>query len=350
MNYSGLNAKIKAMRGALLSDGEYEALCGTGSVEAFGLSLKNRPAYREALQNVPESEIHREQIEQLIRLSLHEDFARIYKFISDFRIRKFLNCYFLKSEIHIIKLLLCMVYDERDVNYTLPQLSELLGGKLNIDLTRLKNAKSVSDFIGGLAGTPFHSVLAPAYHEDMTLFQLETQLDLYYFMQLRKSKNMYLDKANRALVNHLIGAEVDMQNIVWIYRLKKFYDLPQGRIYSYLIPIHYRLSVEQMNRMVQSRTNEDLMTEVGRTAYADVFVGAADMEAAEVRAAGRLYRAAGIGHANTLAVTLGYIFSKEQEIKNLISILEGIRYGLAPKAIIGYILPRKEERGAGAHD
>lgn len=343
MDYGGLNAKIKAMRGRLFSHEDYGTLCGAKTVEEFGLALKNHDAYKACLQGIPDADIHREPIEQRITLSLHDDFAKIYKFVSDYRIRKFLSCYFLKNEIRIIKMLLCMVYDDRDISYYLPYLGDLTGMRRHrVDVARLRQARSVPEFIGFLEGTEFHPVLANVYNEKTTLFQLEVQLDIYYFFQLWKNKNKYLNRLDTSVVNRLTGTEVDMQNIMWIYRLKHFYNAPQGLIYTHLIPSHYRLNRERISRMVEAGSSEELWAEISATAYGKAFSRFDKIETAFYHEMARQHGAYEMARPNSLAVALGYIFFKEIEVKNLISIMEGIRYNMEPKDILTLVILKKK--------
>ena len=306
MNYSGLNAKVKAMQGRLLRAKHYEALCDAGTVAAFGTNLENSPAYRAVFKDDAGQAYPRGQIEPRLRRSLYQDFARLIKFVTDVRLRQFLKCYFLKHEVHILK-------------------------------ARLAHIETAADFMAGFSDTDFYPVLSPIYNEKTTLFQLETQLDLHYYAQLHKSKNRLLNQTNRAVINRLIGTEIDLQNILRIYRLKTFYDLPQSQIYSSLLPYPHRLSVTQTHRLIQARDTAALDAEISKTAYGRVFARWPNPEEATTWAMSGLYRAAFAGCFRSLAATLGYLFYKEREIKNLVSILEGIRYGLAPHEIMGYV-------------
>lgn len=352
MDYSGINAKIKAMIGTLLKNDEYEMLCNLKSVEELGLKLREFPEYKKEVDSIGSSELSRMPIEQKIILSLYDDYARIYSFIGNFNTRKFLDGYFLKNEIHIIKLLLCMVYDEREITYSTLELNDLIGKKFHIDVEKLKKSKNVPEFIENLNGTEFYHVLSSVHNEDTSLFKLEMQLDLYYYMHLWRLKNKYLDKTNSVLINHLVGSEIDMRNITWIYRLKKYYKVETNLIYTYLIPIHYRLKPTDLNRMAETKSTDEMLTEILASPYGKLLQGKSiekgvdKLESIVYKEMGRLYRVAGIMHPNSLAVILSFIFFKELEIENIISLLEGVRYGLEPKEILTYLNLLKEEEAS----
>ena len=48
------------------------------------------------------------------------------------------------------------------------------------------------------------------------------------------------------------GSKIDLLNMQWIYRAKKHFNLKEADIYSLLIPIHYRISVEQIKAMAEA--------------------------------------------------------------------------------------------------
>ena len=47
------------------------------------------------------------------------------------------------------------------------------------------------------------------------------------------------------------GSKIDLLNLQWIYRAKKYYNMKPADIYLLLIPIHYKLSTDQVKEMVR---------------------------------------------------------------------------------------------------
>ncbi|MDR2648599.1 MAG: V-type ATPase subunit [Clostridiales bacterium] len=342
MDYSGINAKIKAMRGNLLTAADYARLCQAGSVEAVARTLSEYPAYRAAMSQTLNMEIHRDIVEQKILLSLSDDFKRIYSFLSDFGVRKYMSAYFLSFELGIIKTLLCMVYDERDISYSAPELNLLIGTELKINTASLKASKNPEEFIRNLQGAGFYSMLTDAFTSRSSLFEIEMQLDLYYYMNLWKRQRQYLDTKNRRLMERISGSEIDLRNIMWVYRLKKYYNLNNSRIYAYLIPISYRLRRARLMRMVQCASIPELCVEIETSPYGAVFGDLSSLEKAYYKQMSKLYIRASSMHPQSLAYTTGFVYFKELELRNLISLLEGVRYKLKPSDIMSYLNLHKE--------
>jgi len=79
-----------------------------------------------------------------------------------------------------------------------------------------------------------------------------------------------LPKKHRIAMQRVIGAEIDMQNIIWLYRLKRFYQIFGDASYGYLVPIRHRLTKDEFIRLVQSDTT-GFMKELSQMPYANVF-------------------------------------------------------------------------------
>ncbi|MCL2351726.1 MAG: V-type ATPase subunit [Firmicutes bacterium] len=328
MRYIGLNTKIRAMRGKMLNSDDFRTLCSFRSVEEMGRRLQDYPGYGEALSGLEAGDMHRNILERKLILALSEDFSRIYRFITDRKLREFLSGFYLYTEIGVIKLLLCMIYDERGIVYTMPELSMLVTRKFRINIQSLMDARTVPDFVEALKGTPYYGVLSGRFGGDSSLFDMEMQLDLYYYMNLWKLLDEALDGRNRRVMRELAGTEIDLRNIAWIYRLKNSYAVDTAKLYSYLIPIRYRLTAPGFARMAEAADINGLMGEIAETPYGAAFRDFTSIDEVFYRRMTKAYADAARAFPGSLARTAGYIFGKQLEINNLTTAMECVRYGL----------------------
>ena len=336
--YGGLNAKVMGLKSQLLSPEDYDSLSKLSTVEAVAAKLKERPAYESVMAPLTPESLHRNIIESRLFLSLSEEYQRIHSFINDSDIRGFLDAYFLQYDITLLKLLLCMVYDERSVSYTAADLQCFLGRRRKIDLSKLAAAKTVSEFLECLKGTELYGLLHDlGTSGNPSLFDMEMQLDLYYYINFWKALEKVSDSANKSLIKQIKGTEVDLRNILWVYRLKNYYHVPEERIIPYLIPISYKLTAQELLRLAKTKTTGEFMTEIGKTRYGKIFEGMTSPERVFFDVMSGLYRQTVIRNRQSLAPTISYIYHKEREIKNITSLLEGVRYSLPPAEIMAYI-------------
>ena len=349
-NYSGINAKVKAMTGELLTERDYQVLAAMKSVEAVVEKLSEHKKYADCLSSLDSVHMHRSFIEQRLVLSLSRDYFKIYSFISDFGLRRFLDSYFMQNRIMILKVLLGVVYDDRGAEYSASELNVLFGEKHGDVVQRLLSSKTVSEFVDNLKNTEFYSVLSRVSNEAPSLFRLEMELDLYYYMNLRESSGKQnLNKKNLRLLKNIIGTEIDLTNIVWAYRLKTFYNIIGTEIYSYLIPYSYRLRKQKLMSIAETKSSEELINEIESTPYGRAFAGCHNLEEVRLRETLRVMKFSSRRFPGSVVPTLAYLFSKQLEINNIISLLEGIRYRRTPEEIMKKLIigSRKEVRPVG---
>ena len=231
-----------------------------------------------------------------------------------------------------------MIYDKRNIEYDLPELNLLIGSKLKIDVNRLKSSNSVQEFINNLAGTQFFNLLNDAYKQSQKLFDLEMQLDLYYYIHLQKLQKKYLHGENKAILAKIKGTEIDLINISWLYRMKQYYNFDNAAVFSYLLPIKYKLSANEISALVNANTLAEFEKIVYNTYYGDLFKdGNLKIERVFYKTLSRIYYKFYLQSKNNIVNAAYYIYLKELETDNITSLIEGIRYKLPSEKIIGYL-------------
>ena len=68
-----------------------------------------------------------------------------------------------------------------------------------------------------------------------TLFDYDLALDLYYYTTLWKEKKKVLKKRELEIFTRDIGSKIDLLNLQWIYRAKKYFKMQPADIYSMII-------------------------------------------------------------------------------------------------------------------
>lgn len=336
MNYNSVNTKIRAMKGLLLKHEDYENLISLGNVEQIVIKIREHNAYKNILESIPQNIIYeRGLVEQNLTISTSIDFYKIYNFILHYRTKKYLNIYNLQHDIKTLKVIMSSIYDERNIQVDENLLQFNKYSKLNIK--SLASSNTIGEVIVNLEGTEFYDVLNTAYKDTTNLFDLNMRLDLYYYIKLWKLQNKYLDKFNKKQVSKINGVEIDIQNILWIYRLIKYYKIKPEFIYTYLIPYHYKISNNEIKTMAQSNSVEELRENLLKTKYKKYFEVEKSLEKVYKEIMKNTYKKSIGLNKNSLVVIINYFYLKKLEVNNLISLLEGVRYKLSPNEIIEYI-------------
>ncbi|MDR0957876.1 MAG: V-type ATPase subunit, partial [Clostridiales bacterium] len=270
---SALDAKIAAMRSRLLKTEDYLALASCKSVTELAAKLKGYSNYSYVLEGFDPSSTRRGFLERRLSLTVPEDFKSIYRFVGDFRLRGYLDAFFLKDEIDTLKFILNSVCDQRETDYTPAEISTLLANETSrIDVGKLLKSKSIPEFMENLKGAEFYPVLAKKYrNETPTLFELKFELDLYYFLHLDALAKKFLDKQNRKAMQYIIGSDADLKNIMWTYRLHKFHGMYGNALFPFLIPLRHRLKKSALIKMAECKTIPELESEIANSPYAATF-------------------------------------------------------------------------------
>ena len=143
-------------------------------------------------------------------------------------------------------------------------------------------------------------------------------------------------RQNRDAFFRIKGTEIDLQNIMLAYKIKKYY--PNAQIYTYLIPLYYRLDKAALSRLAESAGPADLIAKLQYTPYAHVFNNFEKPEHAFVNIMRKVFAQTAKRYPNSAAYIARYFFDKRTEIRNIISLAEGLRYRLPPDEILTFIL------------
>lgn len=328
--YSGLTTKVRAMEKNLLHEDDYSQIMNLNSITEVVTFLEKQKGYENIFKGVNIYDLHRGDLEKFLYLSSYRDFSKLYNFAS-VRQRKYLELYFMKYETHLLKKILREILNKNYVSYDLSAIKPYFDNFSKINLPLLSEAKSVDDFILSLKGTIYYESLVRIYEISNTLlYDYELCLDLQYFETMWGSRKKFLSGVDYEVITRSYGYKIDLLNLQWIYRCKKYYKISNADIYAMLIPINYKFSKSQIKEMVNAETLNAMMETFSKTYYYKKVKALALEDGSHEK----LYKILMDKHHNTsfkanpysLACIDTYLYQKQQEISKLISLIECIRY------------------------
>lgn len=339
--YSGTTTKIRAIRSRLLAMDNYRELASMHSVTEALAYLRKQPAYRSLFADVDESALHRNEIEKMLTNAIYIDFQRIYRFAT-VRQRKFMDLYFHRYEIAALKTCMRMVFDHRDVTLDLKIFEEFFEKHSELDLRKLSSSRNLEEFMNNLKGTIYYDGLNRLSHiANPTLFDYEMSIDLFYFKWLwdGKDKSKIFSKEEKKIFMDAYGVKMDLLNVRWIYRSKKFFKMTPADIYALLIPVHYHVTNSEIRAMVEAPTMDDFNAIIKRTYYGRHYENY-DMETLDQtynQIRHDVQRRNAKRNPYSVASLISYLYEKEHEIDKLTIALECVRYGLPQNQILEYM-------------
>lgn len=333
--------KIRAKLGRRLKTADYDALMEQPTVGDAVAYLKHHTGYRELFSNTNAAQIRRGQVETLLNKTIKRDFISLLKFnVSESR--RFLRLFAIRDEIEKLKLLLRLLNSHHTENFA-QDTNENLKKLRTVDFPSLAKANDFASFIELLRPTPYYKVLAPFIHNEdqQDVFNLEMALDMYYSRLSIALMEKALRGKDKEIIAQTLGSETDIKNITLILRLKKYYNFPSEGIYPYIIPNYYKIRESHIRALAESKSYEEAIEIVNRTVYKDALnIEDKFMEESLNEFIGNLHRKMFKANPYTISAPVSYIHLKEIEVRNIVKIIEGIRYKMPAneikKHIVGY--------------
>ena len=331
--YSGITTKVRAMESRLLKPEQFQELAEQEDVRSAADYLKAQPAYAEVFEGLDDTKLHRGYMEQILTQSEYRDFTRLYRF-SGVKQRRFLDLYFKHYEVEVIKKLLRHVLGGREGQPDLSMFQDFFERHSSIDLIVLSQSPSITEFVGNLKGSPYYEPLNMMLQNGtVSLPAFETALDMLYFKTMWKIKDKYLSKEERKILAQCFGTRMDMLNLEWLCRSKKFYKLSPGEIYAMMIPVQLHLTKSEINKMAEAETLDQLYGLIRSSWYGKLDLIShseePDLDRLTYEIIDRIYQMTRRKDPYSIAILNSYLYFKEREIAHIINTIEKIRYGLA---------------------
>ncbi len=339
LSYSGITTKSKAMESKLIKDKDYRKLSEMTSVSEFVLYFKSHEAYQPFFAGLNENAVHRGQIEMVLKNSLYDSFAKLYRFANK-KQREILDLVFFHYEILMLKSCLKKLFSP-EIKLNLGVYREIFKAHSSLKLFELENARNLEEFTSILQGTEYYDLFVRMLNSNhKSLFDLEMQLDVYYYRAVWKRKNKVLKGKEQEALTRAIGTRIDVANIMMIYRSKKYYSIEPADILAVLIPISYKLKQHELMNMVNATSISEFTNVLQASNYRveTEDLTQDDMERSYFEAIFLAYQYSKIKFPVSIAPILNYLYLKELELDNLTTVLECIRYGLDPDHILQLII------------
>ncbi|OYP33821.1 hypothetical protein CG709_06445, partial [Lachnotalea glycerini] len=202
---------------------------------------------------------------------------------------------------------------------------------------------TIEEFVACLKGTNYYKPLSKLLTlSSPTLFDYEMTLDLYYFSHLWKQSQKLLKGKELKSLSESYGSKIEMLNIQWIYRSKKYYNMTAADIYALLIPVSYKIKKQELMRLVESANMEDFNSNLSTTYYAkivlpDTLTGE-KLEDLYNKILDKIHIKSARRNPYSVASMNMYLSRKDHEVSRITNALECIRYGLDSGETLKYLI------------
>lgn len=336
-NYCAVSAKLKAMYSTCLKDSDYKNLLAKNNVADICSYLKNETRYGELLSSITEQNAHRGTVELILENYLYEQYIRLYSFMTGPQ-RRVLSLWLVRREIDYLKRHIRNVFNGENSEIhkeTIDASNAFFMKHTKINCELINSANNFSEFVEACKNTIYYDLLKTAESINSDYFSIGMMLDSLYYTQLWNA-GATLPNNEKHSFEQFIGATIDMLNITWIYRGKKYFGFPNEIVYTYLIPIRHRLSEEIIKAMVECKNAAEIPAILKESHYSLLFNDVGEMYFIEenlMRLENKLAKRIFVNYPLSMAAAFAYLKLKQTEIYKITVVIEGIRYKLDSRII-----------------
>lgn len=343
LSFSGVVTKVRAMQGRFFDEEDFKEIVSLPDVPSVAACLKKNPNYERALGNVDEHALHRGQLEYYLRNTILEDFQKIYHF-SNPEQRSFLKRYARRYEVRYLKSILVPIIQGGDHEKGMDLFDPYFSKYSDVDIGKVSEAHNIVEFIEALKGSPYYETMARVYKANpkATLFEYETQLDLFHFSTIWKDKKEIAGKEGEPILTKFYGTKFDLLNLWYIVRAKKYYHMDNVSIYALTIPVLYKLKKSEIRALVEAESDSDIQSALKQTYYGKLHpdLTADNLQYMYTKICRDEIQKGADKDPYSIAALYQYLYLKEHEVYRLTTALECVRYGMKPEESIRYVMQR----------
>ena len=324
---SAVYAKVRTRFGLRITPEQFRAMCSLGTVGEVAEFLKATERYR-AIFRESTGNIHRDFLEKLIKKQSRGDILELcaYAQNTDKVLSKIINQ---KAEIEQLLLFLRFYFSGKPNEFALA-VSYTVNKSAEIDLLKLSDVTTIEQLFEVLADTPYYKWLTAVAGREMSYSEIEASLLKAYY------SNAYnlLIKDKKVEAAKVLARYCELSDISLMYRINLFYH-GDRRLLDYAYKIPYKLKKDSYDRLLSANGIEEFTAILRDTPYGQI-EDYTPQKAIEVAQKSQIRQHIKNIHFSSDAPTvlLSYAFYGSAEVRDIVHIIEGVRYGLSPEEIL----------------
>ncbi|RLF03718.1 MAG: hypothetical protein DRJ64_07975 [Thermoprotei archaeon] len=252
--YAFINAKVRGMKGKLLTKMDIDSLIGADSFQTM-VRLLEQSSYGPKLAELPFEEINSRSLDRIFSEDFIDSFSTIYR-SSPLGVKEFLDEFCMKFEARALKTILRSKAADLEIREAMRYLIPV--GHFTKQLCEeLLREKDLRNIIEKIPVRIFRDALREKwryYEETGNIFLLEIAVDQVAYEEIWKyiAKGKIKGK-DKETAKKVIGTEIDTTNIKIVLR-GKLLDIEPSLIQESLLKVSYRLKEDVIQRSLQVKS------------------------------------------------------------------------------------------------
>lgn len=324
-------SKAKSMRGKQLKAEDYHELLHKKSVAEIAGYLKNETQYAYALRDVRENNIHRGQLEQILRREMFYQVTKLYRY-ADPAMKDYYQLHVQQIEMELI-LQRIRVLISQEFEQAIAELPLFLKDDTCFDLLRMGSVQSFDELLEVLQKTMYHKVLLPfrtakGKESEIAYTACESALHKHYYEHVFEVIERVMKGKNKKAVKEFHAMDVELSNMTKIYRFKRYFKVREDVIREALVPFYDHISQAKVEEMIAQQSDKAFLKMLEDTWYHLKMNDERHVYIEWYMDRYRYQQARKNLYYSTCAplVFTSYLYVQRMELENIINIIEGVRY------------------------
>ncbi len=327
-------AKIRSVYGRMLKADDYHELVSKRNISEIAEYLSSLSFYGEAFRDIDVVTLHRGMLEQLLMSNIFELYIKLISF-QELNDRPFYDFFIRKHECRQLCVLLNAVNNGLNDGFV-TGLPAYIIKHSDINFIMLAKSRSTEELTDGLKGTRYYKLFKnlPKTEDGKTdLTGSELMIRTGYYSDLINSIEKNFSGSDRDDLLLTVKREVDIINIINSYRLKKYFGYDSDRIRRSILPFT-QVGKATRERVIDSEDPDSMLAAIRKTSYGKLISDEDETIESGLYRRSVNYLRHTISKSTSAPVVL-YAFMNicERELRNIICIIEGVRYDVDSASI-----------------
>lgn len=337
MAFYAVNTKIIAKKGRILNSRDWEKFLECDSVEQLANYLKNNMEIGKAFEDESLNDNLRVNLETVIsRFRKIEIENLLHYFSGDYK--EFFRTFLLEEEIKDLSLIIRKLSREESLEEIKDR---FIHSKLytTLDFEDLLTAKNVEQLLKKLKGTMYYNSLRNVTKNDALSREFHIEMKLYVaFYKMLFETAEKLDKEDQKASKDIIGLQIDLLNIQWIYRALKYYKISPEEMFIYSLEGGKNIDYKRLKNLCYSKSIDEFIKLANMYLKYDLFKDLNDAEIdINVVIDSYMFNFLKSKSYHNIGAAISFIFLLDIIINDLTSITEGIQYQVPKEKLKEYL-------------
>ena len=332
-NDQAMVSKARSLFSQHLVLSDFVRMLETHEVPSIAAILKNETRYQTVLEDINDKSVHREFLEQRIRLQAHHEFNILMRYM---KVDKHQFYQFYIQDLEIKHLIYALHAIETKSKSFLGQFMLDLDDFMVFDLNKLLAANTFEDVYNLVEHTHYKNALSSLLTDSPNLGVIEDRLRRAYKVNILSM----IEFGKYQEVSDLFKMSLELENIELIFRLKKYYPGSYEALNGLKNGPYLHIPKEKIFKWIEKSSIEEMITDL-QNSYYGRFVEFNLEQNIEYFVSNILFKVFSRKMRQSQkpnVVLFSYMHLLELEIQNIVDVVEGARYKLPSSEVIELLI------------